>query len=162
MEIVAFFPGGTPRFTSGAVYRMVEFYSIVKNFNAWMADLKWLETSKWEEIAAHPELFDEETGTAPLMPHFVPARHQQLADKIFAILQRAYLSSTFRLPCGEGTVLVETMVGMVPRDRMLSDTIMDFCIRCICQSIGNCYALDLVSVMMGCPPPPDAQIKYCN
>ncbi|OWZ14875.1 hypothetical protein PHMEG_00011575 [Phytophthora megakarya] len=161
-EIMAFFPGGTPHFTSGAIYRMVEFYSIVKHLHAWKADMMWLQTTKWGEISAHPELFDDETCTAPLIPHFVPTRHQQIADEIIKILQSVCLSSTFRLSRGECTVVVEKMVGMVARDRMLSDTIIDLCVRCICQSVGNSYALDSYSVMMGCPSHPDTEIKYYN
>ncbi|KAG1693451.1 hypothetical protein DVH05_023534 [Phytophthora capsici] len=161
-EVLAFFPGGTPRFTSGGVYRMVEYFSIVKKYNAWMADVNWLLSTKWEKISAHPEIFDEETGTAALMPDVVPVRHQQLADDIVRVLEGACLSSTFRLDCGEGTVMVEKMVGMLARDRMLSDTIIDFGIRCICESIGNCYALDSFAPSLGCPRPPETSIESCK
>ncbi|KAL3667843.1 hypothetical protein V7S43_007393 [Phytophthora oleae] len=74
-ETVAFIPGGTPRFTSGAVYRMARYYNLVKKFRAWIQDINWLLSTKWEEIRSHPELFDEETETAGLMPHFVPTKH---------------------------------------------------------------------------------------
>ncbi|POM74457.1 Hypothetical protein PHPALM_8593 [Phytophthora palmivora] len=43
---------------------------------------------------------------------------------------------------------------MVARDRMLSDVILNFGIRCICDSIGSCYALDTFSPIIGCPTPP--------
>ncbi|OWZ01159.1 hypothetical protein PHMEG_00027516 [Phytophthora megakarya] len=128
-EIMAFFPGGTPHLTR---------YEVATDDNV-------------GEISARPELFDDETCTAPLIPHFVPTRHQQLADEIIKILQSAFMR-----------VVVEKMVGMVARDRMLSDTSIDFSVHCICQSVGNCYTFDSYSVMMGCPSPPDTDIKYCN
>ncbi|OWZ20411.1 hypothetical protein PHMEG_0005167 [Phytophthora megakarya] len=54
------------------------------------------------------------------------------------------------------------IVGMVARDRMLSDTIIDVCARCIYQSVVNSYGSDSYSVVMGCPPPHDTGIKCCN
>ncbi|ETM45195.1 hypothetical protein L914_09674 [Phytophthora nicotianae] len=147
-EVLAFFPGGTPRFTSSVLLQVV-------------GSTEWLSIS-WEKIRAHPEVFDEETGTAALLPDVVPASHQQLADDIVRVLEGACLSSTFRLDCGEGTVMVEKMVGMVARDRMLSDTIIDFGIRCICESIGNGYALDSFAPSLGCPRPPEIPIESCK
>ncbi|ETI52415.1 hypothetical protein F443_04424 [Phytophthora nicotianae P1569] len=54
------------------------------------------------------------------------------------------------------------MVGMVAQDRMLSDTIIDFGIRCICESIGNCYALDSFAPSLRCPRPPEIPIESCK
>ncbi|POM80561.1 Hypothetical protein PHPALM_1582 [Phytophthora palmivora] len=141
-EVMAFFPGGSPHFTSGAVYRMAQYHSVTKKCNAWLDDLNWLESTKWSEICAHPELFDEETDCAGIMPDLVSANHQQLAHDIVNVLSKACMSSTFGLPSGDGMVTVENLVGMVARDRMLSDVILNFGIRCICDSIGSCYALD--------------------
>ncbi|POM78912.1 Hypothetical protein PHPALM_3503 [Phytophthora palmivora] len=33
-EVMAFFPGGSPHFTSGAVYRMAQYHSVTKKRNA--------------------------------------------------------------------------------------------------------------------------------
>ncbi|POM74456.1 Hypothetical protein PHPALM_8592 [Phytophthora palmivora] len=88
-EVMTFFPGGSPHFTSGAVYRMVQYHSVTKKYNAWLDDLNWLESTKWSEICAHPELFDEETHCAGLMPDLVSANHQQLAHDIVNVLSKA-------------------------------------------------------------------------
>ncbi|POM71927.1 Hypothetical protein PHPALM_11447 [Phytophthora palmivora] len=161
-EVMAFFPGGSPHFTSGAVYRMAQYHSVTKKYNAWMDDLNWLESINWSDICAHPELFDEETDCAGLMPALVSANHQQLARDIVIVLSKVCMSSTFGLPSGEGMVTVGNLVGMVARDRMLSDVILNFGIRCICDSIGSCYALDTVAPKIGCPTLPQTPVSTYN
>ncbi|EGZ22091.1 hypothetical protein PHYSODRAFT_329949 [Phytophthora sojae] len=59
-EIVAFFPGGLPRFASGAVYNMKSFYNVRKLSEAWLLDMTWVSTTKWDKVSASPELFGEE------------------------------------------------------------------------------------------------------
>ncbi|POM71953.1 Hypothetical protein PHPALM_11415 [Phytophthora palmivora] len=175
-EVMASFPGGSPHFTRlhavcvafcvalfvtlnithmcrspcGAVYRMAQYHSVTKKYNEWLDDLNWLESTKWSEICAHPELFDEGTDCADLMPDLVSTNHQQLAHDIVNVLSKDCMSSTVGLPSGEGMV---NLVGMVARDRMLSDVILNFGIRCICDSIGSCYALDTFAPIIGCPTP---------
>ncbi|KAL3667842.1 hypothetical protein V7S43_007392 [Phytophthora oleae] len=82
-----------------------------------------------------------------------------MADDVVKILEGACLSSIYCLRESEGAVMVENMVGMVARDCMLNDTIMDFGMRCICESIGGCYVLDSFAPTMGCPPPPNSPIS---
>ncbi|KAE9340830.1 hypothetical protein PF008_g10934 [Phytophthora fragariae] len=65
-EIIVYFPGGTPQLTSGAVFRMIEFYNIVGKLNAWKADVQWLTSTNWRDISAYPELFDVETDSDDL------------------------------------------------------------------------------------------------
>ncbi|KAE8880477.1 hypothetical protein PF003_g35428 [Phytophthora fragariae] len=38
-EIIAYFPSGTPEVTSAAVYRMNEFYNVVRKLDAWKEDV---------------------------------------------------------------------------------------------------------------------------
>ncbi|EEY69827.1 uncharacterized protein PITG_06335 [Phytophthora infestans T30-4] len=59
----------------------------------------------------------------------------------------------------QGAVKVDTLVGMLARDRMLSDVIINFSVRCICDALGDCYALDSFSPTMGCPKPPPSRIS---
>ncbi|ETO69745.1 hypothetical protein F444_13727 [Phytophthora nicotianae P1976] len=157
--IVAYFPGVTPRFTSEAVFKMAEFYNVVKKCSAWRADMEWLQTTKWSEISANPELFKVETDSDDLYLTSAGGKHQELANEVMEQLEGACLNSTFRLSSGEGTVKVDTLVGMLARDRMLSDVIINFSVRCICEALGDCYALDSFSPTMGCPKPPQTRIS---
>ncbi|GMF21765.1 unnamed protein product [Phytophthora fragariaefolia] len=74
-------------------------------------------------------------------------------------LDSVCLSSKFRLASGEGTVTFEQMVGMLARDSMLSDTLIDFSIRCICNTLKDCFALDSFAVTLRCPDPPATRIS---
>ncbi|POM66706.1 Hypothetical protein PHPALM_17383 [Phytophthora palmivora] len=97
-EIIAFFPGSSPKFTSflvvllavspmrlrvnvisTAVYRMKEFYSVRKSCAAWLADMTWLEETTWGTISATPELFDEETDSDELDSDTAGSKHVKLA-----------------------------------------------------------------------------------
>ncbi|KAG2999753.1 hypothetical protein PC120_g20857 [Phytophthora cactorum] len=55
--------------------------------------------------------------------------------------EEACLGFMFRLSSGEGTVKVGHLVGMLARERMLSDIIIDFGIRCIWNSSVNILLL---------------------
>ncbi|POM60288.1 hypothetical protein PHPALM_30873 [Phytophthora palmivora] len=99
-EIIAYFPGGIPHFTrfifmllvvlqkkpmlyfvllnsSGAVYRMLEYYNIVKQYHSWL----------WVEISANVELFQNETERESIIPDLVGAKYQELASVVIRILQ---------------------------------------------------------------------------
>ncbi|KAG6958933.1 hypothetical protein JG688_00010316 [Phytophthora aleatoria] len=75
-EITAFFPGGTPKFTSGAVYRMKACGEIRRKCDAWLADMDWALLTKWENILAAPDQFDEETDTEGLLPSEAGEKHR--------------------------------------------------------------------------------------
>ncbi|KAG2786608.1 hypothetical protein Pcac1_g3699 [Phytophthora cactorum] len=62
-EIIASFSDGSPKFTSGAVYRIKEFYNVRAKCEAWFEDMKWLLSTKWANMLDTPELFDEETDS---------------------------------------------------------------------------------------------------
>ncbi|POM71283.1 Hypothetical protein PHPALM_12168 [Phytophthora palmivora] len=160
--LLAFFPGGSPKFTSGAVYRMKAFYSLRKKCEAWLADMDWILSTKWDTLLATPELFDEETDSDELLPSTAGVKHKELATEVAAILGGVNLSSIFRLTSGEGAVKVDQLVGMLVRDRMLSDIIMDFSLRCICNTLGDCYALDSFAPTMGYALPPKERISRFN
>ncbi|KAE9345624.1 hypothetical protein PF008_g8655 [Phytophthora fragariae] len=158
-EIIAYFPGGTPQFTSAAVYRMNEFYNVVRKLDAWKEDVDWLMSTKWDEMTVNPELFDVETDSDELTDDTTGAKHAALANEVLKQLEGASLSSIFRLESGEGTVKLDKMVGMLARKEMLSDTIIDFAIRCICDALGDCYALDTYAATFRCPDPPQTRIS---
>ncbi|GMF14566.1 unnamed protein product [Phytophthora fragariaefolia] len=92
---------------SGEVYRMGNFYDIVKKINAWKADMKWLMTSKWNGKTANPELFDVETDSGDLSMGTTGEKHQALANEVTEQLDSICLSSKFCLASGEGTVTFE-------------------------------------------------------
>ncbi|KAG6950155.1 hypothetical protein JG688_00014291 [Phytophthora aleatoria] len=48
---------------------------------------------------------------------------------------------------------------MIARDRILSNTIMDVSVRCICSILEDCYALDTFVTAFGCLKPPRTQIS---
>lgn len=146
-------------YNSEAVFKMSEFYNVVKKINAWRADMEWLQTTKWSNILANPELFKAETDSDDIFLLSAGEKHQELANEVVVQLEGACLSSTFRLSSGEGAVKVDTLVGMLARDRMLSDVIINFSVRCICDALGDCYALDSFSPTMGCPKPPPSRIS---
>ncbi|KAE9100257.1 hypothetical protein PF010_g14877 [Phytophthora fragariae] len=50
------------------------------------------------------------------------------------------------------------MVGMLARKEMLSDTIIDFAVSCICDALEGCYALDTYLTTFSCPDPPQKRI----
>ncbi|OWZ00940.1 hypothetical protein PHMEG_00027769 [Phytophthora megakarya] len=158
-EITAYVPGGTPHFTSGDVYNMVEYYNVVRQFKSWLADVKWLQSTRWEENSSNPEPFDAETDSKDLAPDVVGSKHQQLAFNLIKVLEGVSLESTFCLQSEVGTVKMENLVGYVARDRMFSDTIIDFYIRCICSELGYCYALDSYAPVTGCPLPHDTRLS---
>ncbi|GMF48269.1 unnamed protein product [Phytophthora fragariaefolia] len=91
--------------------------------------MEWLVTSKWNGKTVNPELFDVETDSGDLSMGTTGEKHQALANEGMEQLGGVCLSSKFRLASGEGTVTFEQMVGMLTRDAMLSDTIIDFSIR---------------------------------
>ncbi|POM64419.1 Hypothetical protein PHPALM_20051 [Phytophthora palmivora] len=100
--LLAFFPGSSPKFTSGAVYRMKAFYSLRKKCEAWLADMDWILSTKWDTLLATPELFDEETDFGELLPSTAGVKHKELAAEVATILGGVNLSSIFRLISGEG------------------------------------------------------------
>ncbi|RAW21455.1 hypothetical protein PC110_g22102 [Phytophthora cactorum] len=51
------------------------------------------------------------------------------------------------------------MVGSSARDRMLNDLLIDFNIRYICTTLGDCYAMNSFAPTMGCPNPPKTRIS---
>ncbi|KAG2777974.1 hypothetical protein Pcac1_g11464 [Phytophthora cactorum] len=156
-EIIVFFPGGTPKFTSGAVYRMKAFYEIRRKCDAWLTDMDWVLSTKWENMLSTPELFDEDTDG--LLPSESGEKHKEMAKGVARILDEACLGSMFPLSGSEATVKVGHLVGMLTRERMLSDIIIDFIIRCICNSVGDCFAIDSYAPTFGCPTPPVTSIS---
>ncbi|OWZ19601.1 Ubiquitin carboxyl-terminal hydrolase [Phytophthora megakarya] len=48
---------------------------------------------------------------------------------------------------------------MLARDRMLSDAIIDFAFRCICNWVGDSYAMDSFAPTFGSPRPPATRIS---
>ncbi|KAG6947021.1 hypothetical protein JG687_00016372, partial [Phytophthora cactorum] len=101
-EIIVFFPGGTPKFTSGAVYRMKAFYEIRRKCDAWLTDMDWVLSTKWENMLSTPELFDEDTDG--LLPSESGEKHKEMAKGVARILDEACLGSMFPLSGSEATV----------------------------------------------------------
>ncbi|KAG1712964.1 hypothetical protein DVH05_000694 [Phytophthora capsici] len=161
-EIIAFFWGGTPRFTSAAVNRLKAFYDIRRKCADWMKDMAWLNSSAWERMLVTPELFDEETGSDELMSSEAGTKCQELAAEASRVLGNSSLKSMFRPSTGPNTVKVETLVGMLARDKWLNDAVIGFSIRCICNKLRDCYALDSLSPTMGYGKLPDERIANFN
>ncbi|POM61766.1 hypothetical protein PHPALM_29174 [Phytophthora palmivora] len=88
--LLTFFPGGSPKFTSGAVYRMKAFYSLQK-------DMDWILSTKWDTLLATLELFDEETDSDELLPSTAGVKHKELNTEVAIILGGVNLGSIFRL-----------------------------------------------------------------
>ncbi|GMF51818.1 unnamed protein product [Phytophthora fragariaefolia] len=151
--------GTTEEIIAGAVYRMKEFYNIRKKFAALCADVEWLQSTKWEDISATPELFNEETDSDDLTPSTAGQKHRDLASEVVKVFDGVCLGSQFRLTTGESALKVDNLVGMLARDQMLSDLMIDFSIRCICSTLGDCYALDSFAPDLGSPPPPTTPIS---
>jgi hypothetical protein len=107
---------------------------------------------------ATPGLFDGETDSDDLTSDTAGEKHQALATACVEVLEKAKLASAFRLESGDSFVKLENLLGMVARDRMLSDAIIDFSIRCICDWFGNSYAMDSFASTVGCPNPPKSKI----
>ncbi|EGZ25657.1 hypothetical protein PHYSODRAFT_484016 [Phytophthora sojae] len=110
-------------------------------------------------MADNPELFDVETDSDELTDDTTGAKHVALANEVLEQLEGASPSSTFRLASGAGTVKLDRLVGMLARKEMLSDTIIDFAVRCICDALGDCYALDTYAATFCCPDPPQTRIS---
>ncbi|OWZ16467.1 hypothetical protein PHMEG_0009737 [Phytophthora megakarya] len=70
--------------------------------------------------------------------------------------------SIFSLGSGEGTVKLGNLVGMLSRNRMLSDTIIDFRVRCICNWVEDSYAMGLFAPTFGSPRSPTTRISRCH
>ncbi|KAG3184449.1 hypothetical protein PC128_g13747 [Phytophthora cactorum] len=138
---------------------MKAFYEIRRKCDAWLADMDWVLSSKWESMLSTPELFDEETDTDGLLPCESGEKHKEIAKDVARILGEACLGSMFRLSGGEATVKADHLVGMLARERILSDIIIDFCIRCICNSVGEYFAIDSYAPKFGCPTPPVTSIS---
>ncbi|KAJ8506917.1 hypothetical protein ON010_g19047 [Phytophthora cinnamomi] len=153
-EILTYFPGETPKFTSEAIYSMHEFYSTVNKFNAWKADVEWLTSTNWDDMSVNPKLSYAETDSDDLSSDNTGEKRKALANEVVKQLEGACLNSSYRLSSGVGIVKLEGMVGMIARDRMLSDTIVNFSITCICDALEDCYALDSFAVTLCCPDPP--------
>ncbi|POM69325.1 Hypothetical protein PHPALM_14404 [Phytophthora palmivora] len=100
-------PEGSPKVNSGAVYRMKAFYRLRKKCNAWLADMDWILSTKWDTLLATPELFDEETDSDELLPSTVGVKHKELATAVATILGGVNLGSIFRLTSGEEAVKVD-------------------------------------------------------
>ena len=107
------------------------------------------ETARWNDVETDSdELTDDTTG----------AKHVALANEVLEQLEGASPSSTFRLASGAGTVKLDRLVGMLARKEMLSDMIIDFAVICICDALGDCYALDTYAATCCCPDPPQTRI----
>ncbi|POM58963.1 Hypothetical protein PHPALM_36323 [Phytophthora palmivora] len=99
--------------SSGAVYRMKAFYSLRKKYEAWLADMDWILSIKWDTLLATPELFDEETDSDELLPSTAGVEHKELATEVATILSGVNLGSIFRLTSGEGALKVDRLVGVL-------------------------------------------------
>ncbi|KAG3159992.1 hypothetical protein PC116_g16037 [Phytophthora cactorum] len=98
---------------SGAAYRMKAFYEIRRKCDAWLVDIDWVLSTKWENMLSTLELFDEETDTDGLLPSEAGEKHKEMAKDVAGILGEACLGSRFRLSGGEATVKVDHLVGML-------------------------------------------------
>ncbi|KAG3139373.1 hypothetical protein PI126_g16479 [Phytophthora idaei] len=78
-----------------------------------------------------------------------------MATDVTRILGEACLSSRFQLSSGEGPVKVDHLDGMLARERMMSDIIS---IRCICNSVGESFAVDSFAPTSGYPKSPVTRI----
>ncbi|EGZ08888.1 hypothetical protein PHYSODRAFT_452213, partial [Phytophthora sojae] len=138
---------------------MSEFYNVVRKLDAWKEDVHWrLLSTKWDAMTVNPELFDVETDSDELTDDPTGDKHAALANEVLEQLEGASLSSTFRLASGAGTVKLDRLVGMLARKEMLSDMIIDFAVICICDALGDCYALDTYAATCCCPDPPQTRI----
>ncbi|KAG4052020.1 hypothetical protein PC123_g12786 [Phytophthora cactorum] len=98
---------------SGAAYRMKAFYEIRRKCDAWLVDIDWVLSTKWENMLSTLELFDEETDTDGLLPSEAGEKYKEMAKDVAGILGEACLGSRFRLSGGEATVKVDHLVGML-------------------------------------------------
>ncbi|POM76237.1 Hypothetical protein PHPALM_6551 [Phytophthora palmivora] len=149
-------------FSPGAVYRMKASYSLRKKCEAWLADMDWILSTKWDTLLATPELFDEETNSDELLPSTAGVKHKELATEVATVLGGVNPGSILRLTSREGAVKVDQLVAMLARDRMLSDIIMDFSLRCIYNTLADCYALVSFAPTMGYALPPKERISRFN
>ncbi|ETN09164.1 hypothetical protein PPTG_11189 [Phytophthora nicotianae INRA-310] len=138
---------------------MNEFYNVCVKCEAWFDDMTWLLSIKWVNMLDTPELFDEETDSDQLLPSEAGAKYEELAKGTTNILRGTCLASEFRLTSGECSIKVDNMVGSLARDRMLNDLIINFCIRYICSTLGDCYAMSSFAPTMGWPNPPKTRIS---
>ncbi|KAG6963484.1 hypothetical protein JG687_00006528 [Phytophthora cactorum] len=89
------------------------FYEIRRKCDAWLVDIDWVLSTKWENMLSTLELFDEETDTDGLLPSEAGEKHKEMAKDVAGILGEACLGSRFRLSGGEATVKLDHLVGML-------------------------------------------------
>ncbi|GMF16237.1 unnamed protein product [Phytophthora fragariaefolia] len=111
------------------------------------------------KIYLQPEFFNEETDSDDLTPSTAGQKHRDLASEVVQVFDGVYLGSQLRLTTGESVLKVDNLVGMLARDQMLNDPMIDFRIRYICSTLGDCYALDWFAPDLGSPPPPSTPIS---
>ncbi|POM71773.1 Hypothetical protein PHPALM_11613 [Phytophthora palmivora] len=92
------------------------------------------------------------------LPDLVFGKFQQMKHDIVNVLSKFH----FGLVSGQGMVTVADLVDIVVRDRMLSDVILNFGIRCICESIDACNTLDICTnnLLLSTPQIPVSTYNY--
>lgn len=134
------------------------FHDMKKKCRLWSADIQWAQSVNWTELKGNSGLFEDEAGTAFMLVSMTRLRHQEMADDIVEVFIKASFRTTFKLSPRAAVISMEEIVGYLARDRMLSDSVMDFSIQSTCGTMGGCVALSSLSPGWGCPMLPSFKI----